>query len=133
MQISNLNGFSGCKVLLCEDEHENTFVRKISPSINYNDRLSIQMKKQMEFNSLTLSVPKVYNSGYENGLFYFDMEYLQGITLLEKLKTIRVCDIRKYVDIIGNFLFEKDGLSSSYDAKNAFKIKIEQLAKDLLT
>lgn len=126
-----MSGFSGCKVLLCEEDNC-LFVRKISGNENYNERLRLQMEKQKSFKSAFVNAPSIIGSGYQNDLFYFDMEYLQGITLAEKLKTIRVCDIRKYVDIIGNFLVEHDAISTSQVAEDAFKIKIEQLSKELV-
>ena len=51
MSITNLGGHSGCKVLLCEEDDNGIFVRKISGDIDYNKRLEIQAKKQSEFKS----------------------------------------------------------------------------------
>ena len=40
MSITNLGGHSGCKVLLCEEDDNGIFVRKISGDIDYNKRLA---------------------------------------------------------------------------------------------
>ncbi|SDB67333.1 phosphotransferase [Butyrivibrio sp. INlla16] len=129
MQITNMSGFSGCKVLLYDDENL-LFVRKISGSIEYNNRLQLQMEKQKNFKSAFVGVPAIIDSGFDNGLFYFDMEFLQGITLAEKLKTMRVGDIHKYVEILGEFLFEQGGNNSEM-AVESFGRKIDQLSNDL--
>lgn len=70
-------GLSGCKLHLIDS----VLVRKSSPNLNYNKRLESQMNKQKSFNIPSLSevkTPIVYNSGYINDLFYFDMEYING-------------------------------------------------------
>ncbi len=125
MQFTNLSGYSGCKILLCEDD-DTTFVRKISGNIEYNDRLQIQMNKQKEYKSKMIYSPKVLGCGYENGLFYFDMEYLQGITLAEKLKTMRIDDIHKYIDMLTSALIQSENKSNS-NADEIFKTKISQV------
>ena len=131
MQFTNLSGFSGCKILLCEDEDE-TFVRKISGNVEYNDRLKIQMDKQNEYRSELVFSPRVLDCGYENGLFYFDMEYLQGITLAEKLKTMRIDDIHKYVDILTATLMQSE-MKENLNANEIFSAKISQVESKLKT
>lgn len=101
MHITDLGGHSGCKILLCETDDNQTFVRKISSDISYNSRLKVQAQKQKDFKSDSIKAPKVYNTGTtEDGLFYFDMEYVQGITLAEYMKTIEVCKERILVEAI---------------------------------
>ena len=64
MLVKKLKGHSGCKVELHIDkELERKFVRKISPSIEYNNRLKSQMKKQLLFRDAVLKTPKIYNFG----------------------------------------------------------------------
>ena len=71
MLVKDLGGHSGCRILLYE-ENGIYFVRKYSGSKDYNLRLVSQCTKQQHFQSDTIKVPKVLNSGYdENGLFYF--------------------------------------------------------------
>lgn len=74
----NLSGHSGCNVVL----YSNNVVRKISPTLEYNKRLKIQMEKQQSFSHHTLKSPQIYDCGYnENGMFFFDMEYIHGVNL----------------------------------------------------
>lgn len=102
MHITDLGGHSGCKILLCEADDNKTFVRKVSSSKDYNIRLKMQAEKQRQFKNLnSIKTPEVLNSGMtENDLFYFDMEYIQGITLAEYMKTIEVGKERSLVEAI---------------------------------
>ena len=74
MIIKKLKGHSGCEIFLCE-ENGNKFVRKISPSVDYNNRLILQMKKQSEFTNKAIKTPSVLAEGInEKGNYYFDMD-----------------------------------------------------------
>ncbi len=100
MNVINLGGFSGCKILLIESVNGN-FVRKISSGKSYNERLFNQYQKQATFPCGVIRTPKVINFGYnEEGLFYFDMEYIQGVTLAEYIKTIEIGKIRNLIEVI---------------------------------
>ena len=97
MHCKSLNGHSGCRVFLIEDG-KNIFIRKISSSPDYNARLMLQAKKQADFEGISVSAPKIYRTGFTpEALFYFDMEYISGITLAEYMKTIQVSSIRSVV------------------------------------
>ena len=77
MRITDLGGHSGCKILLCETEDNQVYVRKVSSDQNYNKRLEIQEEKQACFKSDYIKTPAVLSKGYTaDGLFYFDMEYV---------------------------------------------------------
>ena len=110
MHITDLGGHSGCKILLCETEDNEVFVRKISGDKGYNDRLKKQADKQDAFVSDTIKVPSVLGRGYtEDGLFYFDMEYVQGITMAEYMKSIEIGKIRGLVEsVVKNIVSVQD-------------------------
>ncbi|SEH23212.1 phosphotransferase [Selenomonas sp. KH1T6] len=129
---TNLGGHSGCQILLCEDESGETFVRKISSSIDYNERLIVQKKKQESFHDGLIKVPQVLRDGYiSNGLYYFDMEYVHGITLAEYIKEVEVSEIKGIVDIlISSARTEKD-CQSGAAAPKAFQNKIKNLKRKL--
>ena len=132
MSITNLGGHSGCKVLLCEEDDNGIFVRKISGDIDYNKRLEIQAKKQSEFKSKRIKTPSVLKQGHTgDGLFYFDMEYIQGITMAEYLQTIEIGKVRGLVETIVHDIVSIDGNGKDID-ENIFRNKIMDL-KDKLS
>lgn len=90
--IKKLSGHSGCSVYLCENNNKN-FIRKVSGNVSYNSRLKLQCNKQKEYKSNVFYTPKVLNEGNENNLFFYDMEYIQGIVLSQALCTLKVEEI----------------------------------------
>lgn len=68
-----LHGNSGCKVELLP---EHNIIRKTSTK-EYNERLLKQKRKQIQSPLLT---PKVLNWGHSAGVFFYDMEYINGPT-----------------------------------------------------
>ena len=113
MNCYNLGGHSGCQIHLIEDDDGNVFVRKVSKDEAYNKRLEIQCEKQKDFKSKFIKAPIVYRQGYtEEGLFYFDMEYIQGMTLAEYIKTPEQKELvteeekQKIIDIFSNKISE---------------------------
>ena len=128
---SILTGHSGCKIYLMEDENRRHFVRKFSKNINYNERLKLQCEKQKNFHNLMIQAPKVISCGKnEEGLFYFDMEYVHGITLAEYIKRIKVNEIQEIVNILTQQMkhFNYRGYE---DNSKIFCNKIEDLYKKI--
>lgn len=135
MNQYNLGGHSGCQIYLIEDDGS-VFVRKISKDIDYNARLKIQCEKQAAFDSSFIKAPIVYNQGYTNeGLFYFDMEYIQGMTLAEHIKTMEIGEIRGLVESLVSSLVPKTLIKASIEeqntAKDIFLKKISDLREKL--
>ena len=131
MHITDLGGHSGCRILLCESDDNAVVVRKVSGNKEYNNRLKIQAEKQIGFKSNTIKVPKVLSNGMtDDGLYYFDMEYISGITLAEYMKSIEVGKVRNMVQAI-----VKDTVSVQNSTDNAvervFTNKISSLEKTL--
>jgi hypothetical protein len=84
-----------------EEDDGQVFVRKISKDKDYNERLKVQSEKQAAFRGDPVKAPKVIQSGYtEDGLFYFDMEYIQGITLAEYIKTMEIGKVKGLVEML---------------------------------
>ena len=78
--VKALSGYSGCHIHLYDDNGR-LFVRKLSGSEGYNKRLERQIVKQAAFTHPILRAPRVYKTGYIDGCFYADMEYVDGKTV----------------------------------------------------
>lgn len=101
MNSIDLGGHSGCHIFLMEPDDGINFVRKISKDQDYNPRMKAQCEKQAQFKNGKIKAPKVLSSGMtEEGLFYFDMEYIQGITLAEYIRSMEIGKIRGLVDAL---------------------------------
>ena len=131
MNITDLGGHSGFKILLCEKNNNEIFVRKISSDKNYNKRLAVQAKKQETYSNPNIKVPKVLQTGYtDDGLFYFDMEYVQGITMAEYIKTIEIGKVRSICESIVNNIVSRDSENTDVD-ESIFTTKIASLKEKL--
>lgn len=133
MYVTDLGGHSGCKILLCEEDDNRVYVRKIASDENYNERLKLQADKQASFKSKTIKTPAIYARGYTNeGLYYFDMEYIQGITMAEYIQTIEIGKVRTLVEAIVRDVVATGTEELAADAdEKIFKDKICDLKKKL--
>jgi|7_EtaG_2_1085326.scaffolds.fasta_scaffold02018_3 hypothetical protein len=104
MFIKDLKGHSGCSISLNIENSGKRFVRKISSSNNYNNRLIDQYKKQKKFKNTKILAPEVLGSGYIEDLFYFDMEFVKGRCLHEFILRNDIDSIIKIFDDIEIFL-----------------------------
>ena len=105
--VTKLNGHSGCKLKLLETEGEGQLcVRKLSSCKDYNYRLKKQYIKQRLFiNSSNIFTPFCCCYGYDNELFYFDMEYIDGDNFARYFQKITKDEIIYYIDLlIGNLI-----------------------------
>ena len=127
--IKSLNGHSGCGLNLYKQE-EILFLRKDSGNPEYNRRLKKQFIKQNKFSLLGIKTPKVFNYGQENGLFYFDMEFLNGVTLAEYMANIKIKEINSLISLLFKSLPVQTSIKNA-DADTIFKKKISQKKKQL--
>lgn len=136
MNKYNLGGHSGCLIYLIEEDDGNVYVRKISKNQEYNDRLKKQSEKQAEFSGEPIKSPKVFNQGYtEDGLFFFDMEYVQGVTLAEYIKTMEIGKVKGLVEALVSSLVPPQKAVISEDEKkmvsDVFNKKLSDLHEKL--
>lgn len=127
--IKHLNGHSGCGLNLYK-QNGVLFLRKDSGTPDYNRRLKKQYIKQNKFSLLGIKTPKVFNYGHEDGLFYFDMEFLNGITLAEYMANIKIKEINTLVSLLFKSLPVQTSQKNIY-ADPIFKKKICQIKKQL--
>ncbi len=126
-----LIGHSGCKIYLMKDGNENNFIRKFSKNVDYNERLKLQCEKQKSFHGLYIRSPKVLSNGIDkNGLFYFDMEYIHGITLAEYIKKVDVNEIQKIIDMLISQM-EPFTYRGYTDNSKIFSAKIKDLVRKI--
>ena len=131
--IKRFKGNSGCGIFLIE-KGENYLVRKISKSIDYNERLKKQMLKQKlfyeSFSNEEISCPKIIDSGFYGDLFYFDMEYIDGLTLIEysyEATLEELTELSKIIINIINHIKNQIPLENEIDLSKSFELKIGEL------
>jgi serine/threonine protein kinase len=105
--------------------------------MDYNSRLKAQCEKQETFKCETINTPKVLDSGYtEEGLFYFDMEYIQGITLAEYIKTMEIGKVKNLVKMLVSSVIPKKSYVMTQEEKahvaEIFSNKIKSLRENLI-
>jgi hypothetical protein len=98
-----LVGHSGCNLEFIRNGNE-TFIRKSSKSLSYNYRLESQCYKQQNFKHDIILAPKVLETGYIDGFFYFDMEYVNGIRFNDFVKINKFQTVKYFFEIILNFI-----------------------------
>jgi thiamine kinase-like enzyme len=79
----------------------------------------------------------VLDSGYtEEGLFYFDMEYIQGITLAEYIKTMEIGKVKNLVKMLVSSVIPKKSYAMTQEEKahatEIFSNKIKSLRENLI-
>lgn len=126
MKLANI-GVSGCNIFLVD----NNIIRKTSPSKEYNERLVRQYEKQKTFISDVpqLTTPKTYSQGYDSGLFWFDMEYVDAKLFNEKFQQISKNELDGYVDTLLKFI-EKN-ITENYYSQDETKIILSNKLESL--
>jgi len=102
-QLKELKGHSGCHVYLCE-RGNTRFVKKVSGAEGYVKRLEQQMLKQEAFDHSWIRKPSVYEFGTEDDLFYFTMEYVNGVQLSTFISRNTVRDVDPLIDQLLTFV-----------------------------
>lgn len=128
--IKYLSGYSGCTIILYRT-HDSFFVRKISKDINYNTRLQKQCFKQAHFQGKDINVPEIFSYGIQDdGLFYFDMEFIRGMTVAEYIKHINIKKLQNFIDRLFSVIVQTPTCSTT-SAQAIFTEKIRSLERTL--
>jgi hypothetical protein len=98
-----LVGHSGCDLIFLKSG-DKLVIRKLSKDVNYNSRLKLQCIKQQEFFHDHIKAPRVLETGEIDNLFYFDMEYINGIRFNDYVKIKNFNDVKKTFNTIINFV-----------------------------
>jgi hypothetical protein len=123
----NLFGNSGCKVTLVDDKT----IRKQSKNIEYNERLLKQINKQINFNHPFIKTPKVFQTGFENDLLYFDMEYIPGVNLAIYFQQNSLKSCKNIIDL---FSFKTENKKDIFELvmKKAKEINIDDDSLEII-
>ena len=130
--IKSLSGHSGCEISLFRDG-ESFFVSKTAGRPDYNKRLRIQIAKQVGYRTSQNSkirVPQIYKTGVKDGIFYFDMEYLNCMTVARYMETITIKEIATFVDYVVRELHINDSVVMP-DTNDIFQSKIKSLYNNI--
>ena len=129
--IKKLKGFSGCDISLYIDKQQDRkFVRKVSSCVEYNSRLKKQMEKQINFNDEILKTPKIYGTGFDEGKFYFDMEFIRGVTFHNFISTNSADNIFYIFQKIMKFLSYDNFIENDFTKLVNKKIEVLKLKVD---
>ena len=126
--IKSLSGHSGCEISLFRKD-DGFFVRKTAGRPDYNKRLRIQIAKQVGYKpaqNSNIRVPQVYKTGVQDGVFYFDMEYLNCCTMAKYIETISIKGIATFIDWVVNELHISDSVVMP-ETNEVFQHKIKSL------
>lgn len=129
--MTNLNcGLSGCKIEMVD----NHTIKKYSSGLNYNQRLSKQIDKQIFFSNKILKsiyVPKVKNVNKKN-LYSFEMEYVTGYSFDEFFSFCSVDDVQFVISTLieyFDYVFSSSKIYDDKESKSKIITKIESLER----
>lgn len=136
--IADLIGFSGCKIKLYS-QNGKYFVRKISKSFSYNKRLEKQMLKQEYFiqnlSTKKITAPKILKKGFIEGFFFFDMEYVQGLLLINYINEAngeQLLDVLENIHSLISIMKNSVEIDKQIDLYSCFKKKAEEIRLNLI-
>jgi len=116
-----LNGYSGYQVYLKSNSNEEYTVIKKSSEKRTNERLQKQYEKHTFFYNLDgkpFCVPEIVNSGYENGLFFYEYKFVEGISLIKKIEMSNQEEVIKLCDDILKIIYYFKSRKDFYYEKN---------------
>lgn len=130
-------GRSGCSVEVIN--HGSQFlVRKTSTKLGYNPRIKNQYEKQIQFFNdqliPSIKTPKVVSSGYEtqNGMFYFEMQYIAGESYREYFLNSTISDLKRVIELVIAFvLTEVENSKIEYIPKETITKKVGAIKLEL--
>lgn len=132
MNSLNLGGHSGCRIFLIEADDGSVFVRKTSGTPAYNDRLQAQCAKQRAYRGNYVLAPAVLGDGTdEEGCYFFDMEYIRGVTLAEYIKTMEIGKIRGLVTTLVDALIPAEHPAVDAGMKEVVRCRFKDKLGDL--
>ena len=130
--IKSLSGHSGCEIYLMNNDN-GFFIRKTAGNPNYNDRLQIQISKQIAYKSTgnaRIYAPKIYKTGMIDDIFYVDMEYIDSCTMANSIEQIMTKGISPFIDLVVRELYINNSVILP-ETNQIFQKKILSLRKNI--
>ncbi|RJQ38230.1 hypothetical protein C4559_02030 [Candidatus Microgenomates bacterium] len=130
----NLNGNSGNAVFYYRNIHGNLIVRKQSENKIQSDRLIKQFEKHnffLKYKNSFFNIPAVLNKGFNNNLFFYEYEYIEGTNFIACIKNENIRDLKKIIDKFIKIIEDFSKVNKYYEKEyerttlnNALKNKI---------
>ncbi len=108
VQRTPLIGHSGARVCLLQ-YGGHTVVRKMAGRPEQNDRLRGQGEKQTQFRADGVDTPAVLGWGEEDGLVFFDMEFIPAVSLAAEVGDGLALANRRLVDLVDGWITARSG------------------------
>lgn len=124
-----LSGYSGCELKII-DNNGIKVVQKNSSTIEYNERLIKQKEKQNSLLLGDLNNCKVYDDGFDDGIYHFTMEYINGQTLSDWIERAELLSINNIVDKLTSYYLDIN--EDNFSAERVFSKKVITTKNDAL-
>ena len=143
MNKYNLGGHSGCQIFLMEDDDGKNYVRETAKCGGFHQTSTADFSRHerlcgMDFHHYSLIAfqtkchARIYGC---RGLYFFDMEYIQGVTLAEYIKTMEIGKVKGLVEALVSSLVPQKQVSISEEqqklARDVFGRKLFDLRTKL--
>lgn len=123
-----LKGYSGCTLIVVTQAGRKC-VKKISSRKSYNQRLVNQKEKQESLRIEGFLPCNVYSDGYDGEEYYFIMQYINGRTLADEIKCMKLSGVHKIAEVLQKII--KEYKEPNLEANQIFQNKIDELKKNI--
>lgn len=117
-----LIGYSGCSIEII-DLKGTKRVRKTASNTSYNSRLKEQKRKQESVILGELHNCPIYDDGYQDDLYFFTMDYINGSTFADYIENIRLSEMEYAVKKLTSHFVEFENIDCEASLRFSDKIK----------
>ena len=121
-----LIGHSGARLTLRQSEGHSV-IRKMAGWYTGNERLRRQADKQETFRAAGFSTPRVLRKGTDDGLFFFEMEYVPAMSIAAQCSGGGTTSLRPLVAFMTAWIAHLQGLSTSVIAEERIHAKLDSI------
>jgi aminoglycoside phosphotransferase len=105
--VRRLSGLSGARVYMMTRDDRTWFVRKGAATVEHNDRLRRQARKQAALAAMPVDAvrtPSILDEGTIDGRYYFDMEVVHGVDAATYLRISDYASVRRFTAQLCDYL-----------------------------